>query len=554
MADASSNPFPVLPQYQGDYLDAQRQMALAQALQQQALSPMASDQSGWNQMRVVPRASALSGLSKLGEALAARSGMSNAISAQRNVGQEQWQGMQQMFAPQGPALQQGSNTSQAPATPSQNGAQANGQPYGMMQPGQQAPQPSPNPPQSLANQGSPMNPAGIPGSAAAMMYMRDPNSYLSNMVAPYYKPTDATLMANAAGLDPRSANAAALAKSNNIAPVEGRGGGTTWMGSAGPNGQVTYSPHYNQQVIPGAMPVYDASGNVTGVTQLPGSAGVSQQMSEAQAAGKANQTLILGVVNGMPGFNTVGNVVRGVQPGQGASQTGFPGVTGLGAQPTSGQAGGFAPGLPAGSEGMIKDFVDRNDEVSNAAKNAPQDIQAFQAINQAAAQAKTGVGFDRAAAWKSMASVIPGIDPNASDKVNADIIGKYSQQIASRNGGRSDAALDAAVHSITNSSMSPEAIHELTPSLIGGRMADLGNANARQQWLQDHGNAPASLMQYEQQWNKTYDPDVYRLQAMQPNQQQQFIKSLPPQRAATLMQSRQTLKQMGAIPDLPQVQ
>jgi hypothetical protein len=356
-------------------------------------------------------------------------------------------------------------------------------------------------------------------------------------------------------MDPAAANAGALGKANYIAPSQGRPGGYTETTTIGLDGKPTVSRQYNQIIPQGGQPTFDAAGNVVGVATLPGAAAVAAQQAAATAGGQAQYKVMPGVDSlGRPVFNTAANIAQGLQPGQASPTTGFPGVTGLGAQPAGGQAGGFAPGLPAGSEGMIKDFVDRNDEVSNAAKNAPQDIQAFQAINQAAAQAKTGVGFDRAAAWKSMASVIPGIDPNASDKVNADIIGKYSQQIASRNGGRSDAALDAAVHSITNSSMSPEAIHELTPSLIGGRMADLGNANARQQWLQGHGNAPASLMQYEQQWNKTYDPDVYRLQAMQPNQQQQFIKSLPPQRAATLMQSRQALKQMGAMPDLPQVQ
>lgn len=549
---ADSSPFPVLPQYQGDAYQAQRQMALAQALQSQAMTPLSDSQAGWNQMRVVPRASALSGLSKIGEALLAGNAGNNATQMQRNLGQEQWQGMQQMFGGgQQPQLQQGNNTA-VPDTSGQN--------YGMMQPGAQgAQQTQPAPQQSLGPQGgttSPMNPVGLPPSAAAMMYMRDPSGYMSSMVAPSYKPTDATLAARAAGVDPQQANAAALAKQNTIAPAEGRPGGTTFMPQVGPDGKTTWVPHYNQQVPAGGEPLYDGAGNIVGVRPLAGASDVAGQMAGATAGAQAGYHIMPGFdASGRPVYTTAAALAGGPQGGQ-APQTGFPGVTGLGAQAPGAPSGGGAisPSLPVGSDALIKDYVGRNDEVSDAAKIAPADIQALQNIGRLSGRAKTGVGFDRVAYLKSMASVLPGISPNSSDKDVADEMGKYVSQMSGRNGGRSDAALENAIHSTPNSGMSPAAIQDLVPNMIGLKMSDIGNANARAQWLESHGNNPASLIQYEKQWNQTYNPDVYRLQALPPQAQQQYVQSLPPAQAHALLQSRQALKSMGAMPDLPQVQ
>jgi len=246
--------------------------------------------------------------------------------------------------------------------------------------------------------------------------------------------------------------------------------------------------------------------------------------------------------NGNPVYNTRLNAA---QQAGGTGNLTPPGSAFGGYTPPSG--GGFRPGLPMGSEPLIKGYTDRYQAGQDAARNAPADIQAFRAIDQAASQAKTGVGFDRGAYWKSMASMIPGIDPNNPDKVNADIIQKYSEQVATRNGGRSDAALDAALHSITNSGMAPESIHELTPSLVGLRMSDLGRSQAATRWLQAHGNAPASLGEFESNWNKNYDPDVYRLQAMNPAQQQTFVRGLSQQQRAALNSKRNALAAMGAL-------
>jgi hypothetical protein len=502
----AGNPFPILPQYQGDYLDAQRKMALAQALQEQALSPMAASQPGWNQMAIVPRANPLSAVAKVGQALLANKAYGNAVDAQRQLGQEQWQGLQGMFgggqpAPSQGAMQQGGNTS------------------------------------ATQSGGSPMNPGGLPPQTAAMAYMTDPAGYVKDMVAPYYKPTDATMLARQSGANVQQANLGALAKANYISPSEARPGGWTLV----PDGKGGFTRMFNPNIPQGGMPVTDMQGNVVGAAPMPGAAAVEGGMAGAKAAAGATFQPVQGFdANGNPRYGSAFEAATGQNPfgGYQAPNGGAP----------NGAQGGIAPSLPIGTPDLVKGYVQRYQDTAQSALNAPRDIQAFRAIDQAAAQAKTGAAFDRGAYWKSMASIIPGVSPDNPDKVNADIIHKYSEQIATRNGGRSDAALEASLASITNSGMSPAAIHELTPSLIGQRVSDIGHANAYQAWMQNNGNSPISLGKFEQAWNQAYDPDVYRLQAMSPAQQQQFVSSLPKERAAALLQSRQALRQLGALP------
>jgi hypothetical protein len=543
MAD---NPFPILPQYQGDYYDLQRKQALAQALQGMAMQPMQADESGWNQMRMVPRASPLASVAKLGQALLGGYEGNQAVQAQRQLGQEQWQGIQSMMGggpPQGSGLQQGNNTSQSGA-PMPQGAQSSAQ----GQPGQSGPQPAMR---------SPLNPAGLPPSAAAMMYYTNPSDYNKNLVAPYYAPTDATKMALQSGSDPVAANADALRKANNIAPIEGRAGGYTGTPYVGQDGQIHYSMQYNQPIPQGGQPLYDANGRVAGTQALPGAAGVEGAMAGAKAAGAAAGQAPYNVMSGFdpstgaPVYTTQGNILG--MGGQGGPQGGsFPGYRSPNQQGPQNPPG-VAPGLPAGTNDMIKGFVTRNQAVMDAASTAQRDIQALQEINRLSQQAPTGVGLERKGYIESLANAIPGVNINSTDKDVYDQISKYVAQSAARNGGRSDAALENAIHSTTNGEMSPQAIGQLTPNLIGLKMADIGNANARQNWLQSHGNSPMSLQKYEQVWNTSYNPDVYRLQAMPPQQQAQFVRSLSPQQAQALMQSRQALKQLGGLPNLSQV-
>lgn len=521
MAD-NSNPFPILPQYQGDYLDAQRKMAIAQMLQQQAFTP--PDQSGWNQMRVVPKQSSLGILSKIGEAMMAKQATGNAIDAQRQLGQEQWQGMQSMFSPQ-------------TTTSYQDNVDQNGNPVNVMQGGGM---PTP----MRVTHPAAMNPGNMDPRMATMAYMRDPSGYLKEFVAPYYTPTDATKMAMQSGQDPGAANAAALAKANNVAPAEGRAGGYTYMWNP-KTGQYD-QPRFNQPIPEGGMPIYDQSGKqIPGVAPLPGAAGLKQTQAYAGAIGEAGARPIIGYdANNQPIFTNAAAAATG-QGGQGGSM--FPGVTGLGSQ-----QGPLRAGPTPGAQELYSGFTKRYQEGQEAARTAPADIQALRQINQLSTQAKTGVGFDRKATIEGWASILPGVTADMKDSEIRDEIGKWQAQIAGRVGGRSDAALENALHGTPNFTMTPQAIQNITPSLIGLRSADLGRSNAATAWLQSHGNAPSSLPEFEQKWNAAYNPDVYRFKAMNPAQRQAFQNSMSKDQAVRFMKSAQALQDLGAMPDMGQ--
>lgn len=498
----------VLPQYQADVYDAQRRMALAQALQQQAMAP--TDTQGWNQMAIVPKLGLAPGLAKLGETLISQYAMKGAIKAQRDVGMKQWQGLQQMFGG-------GAGSGQAP------GSAPSPDTSGGTQPGSY-----------VAPQGNPMNPLGLPPAAAAMGFMSDPSGYMKDAVygptAARVNPTDFTKQLIQMGVDPNSALGHQLmqdqiAKQNYIAPTALRGGGYMYDPKTGALDNLPQTPE-------GFQTVRGPNGQWMQVP-VQGGLGAITSSEAAKAGGKAMYDLTTGFdANGNPITTTTFNQANA--------------ANGTGGAP-AGMGGALPSQLPTGTDDLYKGYVKDYQDTLKSAANANQDIQAFRAIDQAASQAKTGAGFDRMATIKSFAAVIPGISPNNSDKVNADIISKYANQIAGRNGGRSDAALETALHSITNAGMSPEAIHELTPSLIGLRMADVAKAQAAQSWMQQNRNNPGSLGAFQNRWNKVYDPDVFRFQAMSPEQRTQFKAGLSQQQQQAFRQKIQGLQELGAL-------
>lgn len=503
----------VLPQYQGDVLDAQRKMMIAQALQQQSFQP--TDTQGWNQMPITPSMGLAPVLSKLGQALIANKAMKGAIQAQRDVGMKQWEGMQGMFGGQPQGAQAASQGAQGQADGSTQQAQ-------------------------YTQGGGPLNPLGLSPQAAAMGFYTDPSGYMKDAVygpmAQRMAPTDIMKNLAATGVDPNSTLGHQImqdyiAKQNYIAPTAFRGGGYIRDPKTG---QISNLP----QVPEGVQAVQNPQTGQWEMQPVQGALGAIAASEGAKAAGKAGYQLTTGFdANGNPITTTVRQQAE-------AAGSGVPGAMG-GA--TGGVGGALPSQLPAGASDLAKGYVERQQTIQQSAANAPQDIQAFKAIEQAASQVKTGAGFDRKAYLQSLAAVIPGISPNNADKVNADIITKYANQIASRNGGRSDAALESALHSITNTGMAPEAIKELTPSLIGLRQADMANAQARQAWLQAHGNNPLSLGQYENQWNKAYDPDIFRFQAMDPAQRAQFKAQMSPQQQQEFRDKIMQLQQLGAL-------
>lgn len=271
----------VLPQYQGDYYTLQNKQALAQALMQSALTPQKIEPTGSGQYTVMPKYSIGGGIAQLGQALLASKMQQQTAQGYQAIGQNQMDYL--MGAPtqttgnQTPSdVGSGAGMGGGGTTPDSL-AQALGSSVAN---GGQAAAPSMQRTGGLLSPGSAMNPSGMDVGKAAFLYQTmGPTEYAKNFVAPYVKPTDATLMARQGGVDPQAANQGALFKSNFVAPVTGSG---TFRDPR------TMQPVANNPDIPaGTTPLFDASGNVAAVKPIQGAQGAMQGNAAATAAGSA---------------------------------------------------------------------------------------------------------------------------------------------------------------------------------------------------------------------------------------------------------------------------
>lgn len=282
----------ILPQYQGDYYTLQNKQALAQALMQQALQPQQIQATGSGPYTVMPKYSMGAGIAQLGQALLAAKMQQQASQGLSSLGQAQWASLagtpQQTAQQPQPSSdvggsQGGSGQTGAVANPFQPDptalAGALGASAGAGAP-QQAPQQAQPQGGGMLAPGSALNPSGMDQGKAAYLYMTmGPTEYAKNFVAPYVKPTDATLMARQGGVDPAAANQGALFKNNYVAPITGSG---TFR-----NPQTMQPMAFNPDVPAGSTPLFDASGNVAAVKPIQGAQGVMQGNAAATAAGGA---------------------------------------------------------------------------------------------------------------------------------------------------------------------------------------------------------------------------------------------------------------------------
>jgi hypothetical protein len=135
-------------------------------------------------------------------------------------------------------------------------------------------------PQQLFQQGMLMNMAGIQGGGDLMRVAVEHDPTLAAQM-----PTDITKMGVQGGMTPdqiQAANAAGVAKANYIAPVNARPGAIL-------RNPLTMQPMaFNPNIPTGGTPVFDASGNVVGINQIPGATDITSAMAAAKTAGEGS--------------------------------------------------------------------------------------------------------------------------------------------------------------------------------------------------------------------------------------------------------------------------
>jgi hypothetical protein len=179
-------------------------------------------------------------------------------------------------------------------------------------------------PQQLFQQGMLMNMAGIQGGGDMMRIAVEHDPSLAAMM-----PTDITKMGVQGGMSPadiQAANAAGVAKANYIPPVNARPGAIL-------RNPLTMQPMaFNPNIPAGGTPVFDASGNVVGINQIPGATDITSAMAAAKTAGEGSalpftegkdaagnplpimsRTAAATQGAGVPGFTPFQNAIRQVE-------------------------------------------------------------------------------------------------------------------------------------------------------------------------------------------------------------------------------------------------
>lgn len=216
-------------------------------------------------------------------------------------------------------------------------------------------------------------------------------------------------------------------------------------------------------------------------------------------------------------------------------------------------------GLPTGVPESYQDAVKRNKEVQDqyaGSASAERQNVLGKMAELANGPTQYGPGQEAKAYWTAWANVIPGIKLDASDEANMEVFKKYASTLGAQyqsmlGGTGTDKQLDNSLDRIPGPGKLNEAVKELVPYLQSLEVAGQGNVNARAKWVAEHGGMPGgkSYLDFEQEWRKVYDPNVYQYLLMKdPTQKQNFIQGLSGTDYKRFQKDYMGLKQLGALP------
>ena len=502
----------VAPDYQTQMMQAQRRLALSQALQQQAMAetPGNGGSVSWTQ-----------GLARMVEALSAGANANAGYKQMQGANQAYARGMQALFGMGTPQTAQGApGGGSATPTPSQPTSAPQTAPTTQQDPnsspfvdpriaataqGQAVPPVAP--PQAAQSQSSAPSPApsggafptlpGLSQGQSLMAYMSDPAGYWEKVSAAN-APTDFIKTMKAAGIDPDSTLGhqilqGQLAKQNYIAPANARPGGWT----INPDGTKTFNP---QAPAPGAMPVMDANGNPTGAwTEDPSASAIQAHqagaVAGAQAGAKAPFETINGFQNGQPVIMPKSAVTGGVLNGRYYGGNGA-----LPSGPALGQSEAFGQ--------YAKHSADAFAETQGIADSSPQRVQSLREM-QALISGPNALNTGPTAAKVQQAAEEHGLTFLAKD--NAFVFNKDAARFVAQSAqdlglNGSDQRLGMMANASPNMKMTPQALKTVIPTMIGLEYAKMAKATAASNWAQKD---PGGNAKFESTWRQSYDPRMF---------------------------------------------
>lgn len=432
---------------------------------------------------------------------------------------------------------------------------------------------------------------GVPDNVAQWNIATGGIGSIPALLNEYNKPTDFQKMLTAAGIDPASEQGRALiqqnlSKQNYITPVNARPGSI--LRDPTTNRPVAYNPH----IPDGSTPVFDASGNVTGLRPL---ANGYQAIADAEAAkgiGQAEATPTVGYdATGNPVYSTKANDIRRaggglpssgvstdasrsqyailtqeraklVQAGDAAGVAGvdreiarLPAAARTGANPdgiTVAPASNLTPqqrpGVVLGQDNAQNEMGKRWQALVTQNQEAQNTKSYLDSIKGLATKAAVGPFTDKLQFTNAMLALVG--NERATDATTANnLLDKYSSQIVTRLGGSGGLATDSArsilQSAYPNAHMTPEAIAEAADNLSGAQSM----IQAKSGLLEQHANArnPEAYTKAELQFDKNADPRLWQLKNMDAATAQKWLSSQPPSVQADLRRRAGNLKMLGVL-------
>jgi hypothetical protein len=498
----------VAPDYQTQMLQAQRRLALADALRQQALqdTPGNGGTVSWTQ-----------GLARILDAVAAKRSADKGYQQLQGANQAYAAGLRSMF---GGAPQTAQGAAPSGATPPQMAPQAPQPtdplaplPSQPVAPPQAASPPPSAPPSNNAQPGGapgPMNLTGNPNRDMAM-YVMNPDEYGKAIIDNAAKggtPTDTeVLVAHARDALAKGDVATATAllgnleKQNYIAPAAARPGGWTQDPHTG---QWMFHP---QAPIPGAVPgPTDANGNMTWQVPEGTEAAIAERaksQSSGEAAGKAPYQ-----------FQQVFNPQTGQMEYKPVSEMAGQGGGSLNAHYGRGQASGgsFAAGPALGQQEAFSQYGKGSAnaflETQGIANSSPQRVQSLREM-QDLISGPNALATGPTAQKVQEAAEHFGLSFLAKDNAfvfNKDAARFVAQSAADLGLNGSDARLGMMANASPNMKMTPQALKTVIPTMIGLEYAKMAKATAASTWAQ---RDPAGNARFESTWRQNYDPRMF---------------------------------------------
>ena len=538
MAANTGTPFSVLPQFQGNLYDLQTKQALAQALMQKGLQgDLENYRPAGGGYAYVPKYGAGSAIAQLGQALLGGALQQQASQGLTDLGAQQAAAWQQMFSPTTETAQMVPQVQPGPVAPGSFGIGAGGGFTGGSPDAGRVALASALAPQVTRTTQSALNPTGMdPKQAAMLAQTLGMGDYVKEFVAPSYKPTETGLLARAAGFTPEQAQAAAAGRiaQQNFIPLQTSSPGQTLRDATGK--VVATNPNIGE----GMMPVYDATGNLLGTMGIPNYNQTLQAREQAKALGAAGGELVQGTQGGLPAFRTKAEVIQGGGTQQSPASGRFGGYQAPGGEP-------FRPGLsPAeeeGQRGISKGNVGMYNTLKDTASNSAERTNILDTL-EAYANGRTQYGPGWTGRIENLAAInakLPsGLAFGSNDVSNAQIVQKMASNLIqqyqkSMGGTGTDKQFELVMHGTPGADMTNKAMQEVIPKLKSMEIALQAKANAADSWLAANNNNPASLNKFETTWRQNYDPRIYQMSMMTPDQRNAFMSQ---QKDATALKTK----------------